>query len=133
MGVRSNGYPPGIGVLVMSRNDEWSPDEPLGTETFEQGDEALDDDARVNAGLIEEIEQDPSLDPSLQVDERELEEAGAELDDPEVLVSLEGGIDDPDGLGRPTRRVGGRGDAEPGWELDAPLTHDKGSDPSLTD
>jgi hypothetical protein len=114
----------------MSRNDAWSPDEPLGTEVFEQGDEALDDDARVDANLIDEIEQDPSLDPRLQADERELEEAGVELDDPEVLVSLEGGIDDPDGLGEPTRVAGARGGDEPGWELDAPLTRDKGSDPA---
>ncbi len=82
----------------MSQNDDWSPDEPLGTEAFEQGDEALDDNSRIDSNLTEMVELDPSLNPTLQVDERELEEAGAELDDPEELVTLDGGIDDPDGL-----------------------------------
>ncbi len=108
----------------MTRNDDWSPDEPLGTEAFEQGDEALDDDSRLDANLIEEIEQDPSIEPSLQVDDRELEEAGAEFDDPEALVTLEGGIDDPDGLGKPTSRTRSRRDEEAGWDLDAPLARD---------
>jgi hypothetical protein len=82
----------------MSQNDEWSPDEALGTETFEQGDEALDDDATSETDLLEDVEQDPSLDPTLLVDERELEEAGVELDDPEKMATLDGGIDDPDGV-----------------------------------
>ena len=55
--------------------------------------------------MIEDFEQDPSLDPTLQVDDRELEEAGVEFDDPEELVTLDGGIDDPDGLGEPTARI----------------------------
>jgi hypothetical protein len=117
----------------MTRNDDWSPDEALGTEVFEQGDEARDDDVRVDASLLEEIEQDPSLDPGLQVDERELEEAGAELDDPDLLVSLEGGGDDPDGGGEPTPGAAIRGEDDPGWELDTPLTRGEGSDPELTD
>ena len=108
----------------MTQNDDWSPDEPLGTEAFEQGDEALDDDSRIDSNLIEEVEQDPSLDPTLQVDDRELEEAGAEFDDPEALVTLEGGIDDPDGLGEPTSRTRSRLDGEGGWDLDAPLASD---------
>lgn len=83
----------------MTRNDDWSPDEPLGPEAFEQGDEAIDDASRLDSSVVEELEQDPSLDPTLQVDERELEEAGAEFDDPERMVTLDGGIDDPDGLG----------------------------------
>jgi hypothetical protein len=110
----------------MSPDDDWSPDEPLGTEAFEQGDEALDDDP----DLLEGVEQDPSLDPTLQVDERELEEAGAELDDPEKLVTLDGGIDDPDGLGQPT---GSRAVGEGGWNLDAPLTRGDESDEDDTD
>jgi len=105
----------------MSHNDDWSPDEPPGSEAFEQGDEAFDDESRMHPNLIEEVGLDPSLDPTLQVDERELEEAGAALDDPEQLVTLQGGMDDPDGLGEPPRRSqGGRG-GEDGWELDAPL------------
>ena len=39
----------------------------------------------------------PRWTPALVVDHRELEEVGAELDDPEVLAILDGGIDDPDG------------------------------------
>ena len=81
----------------MAPDDDWSPDEPLGTEVFEQGDEATDDASRINPNLVEEVEQDPSLNPTLQVDERELEEAGAEFDDTERMVTLEGGMDDPDG------------------------------------
>src|SRR5580704_13677451 len=104
----------------MARNDDWSPDEPLGTEVFEQGDEALDDDSRIDSNLIEEVEQDPSLDPTLQVDDRELEEAGVEFDDPEALVTLDGGIDDPDGLGGPSPNHRMQTADEEGWELDAP-------------
>ena len=69
-----------------------------GAEAFEQGDEALDDDATSETDLLEDVEQDPSLDPTLLVDERELEEAGVELDDPEKMATLDGGIDDPDGV-----------------------------------
>ncbi len=105
----------------MSRNDDWSPDEPLGTEAFEQGDEALDEGSRIDSNFIEELEKDPSLDPTLQVDERELEEAGAELDDPEDLVTVDGGMDDPDGLGEPTSRARARREDEGGWDLDAPV------------
>jgi hypothetical protein len=111
----------------MSQNDDWSPDEPLGTEAFEQGDEALDDDARIDPSFIEDVEQDPSLDPTLQVDDRELEEAGAEFDDPEEKAMLTGGIDDPDGLDDPTSTTRG-GESEGGWDLDAPLARDAGSD-----
>ncbi len=100
---------------------DWSPDEPLGTESFEQGDEALDEGSRIDPEFIEEVEADPSLDPTLQVDVRELEEAGAELDDPEDLVTLTGGIDDPDGLGEPTNRTLARRADQEGWDLDAPL------------
>ena len=86
-------------------DDDWSPDEPPGTESFEQGDEALDDASRIDSRFSEEVQVDPSLDPTLRVDEREPEQVGAELDDLEVLVSLEGGVDDPDGLGEPLSRT----------------------------
>jgi hypothetical protein len=105
----------------MTRNDNWSPDEPLGTEAFEQGDEAVDDASRIDSNLIEDLQQDPSLDPTLMVDERELEEAGAEFDDPERIVTLDGGIDDPDGLSEATSHTGRRLEGEGGWDLDAPL------------
>ncbi|HUZ43895.1 MAG TPA: hypothetical protein VMU63_05780 [Acidimicrobiales bacterium] len=103
----------------MSRTHDWSPDEALGTEAFEQGDEALDEASIADPSFIESVEQDPSLDPTLQVDERELEEAGAELDDPEDLVTLDGGMDDPDGLGEPTNRGRSREADQAGWDLDA--------------
>jgi len=101
----------------MSPNDEQSPDEPLGTEAFEQGDEALDEETRLDPNFIEEVEQDPSLDPTLRVDELELEEAGVTFDDPEDLATLDGGMDDPDGVdprGAPRRQLD-----EDGWDLDA--------------
>jgi len=93
----------------------------MDTEAFEQGDEALDEESRIDSNFIEEVEQDPSLDPTLQVDDRELEEAGVELDDPEDLVTLEGGIDDPDGSGKPSTRSRARNEDAEGWDLDAPL------------
>jgi hypothetical protein len=104
--------------MSMSENDEQSPDEPLGTETFEQGDEALDEESRIDPDFLEDLERDPSLDPTLLVDDLELEEAGATFDDPESMATLDGGIDDPDGVGRPQ---GGRTriDDEDGWDLDA--------------
>jgi len=112
----------------MSPTDEWSPDEPSGSEPFEQGDEAFDDKTALDANFLEAVELDPSLDPTLQVDERELEEADAVLDDPETLATLDGGIDDPDGVGAPT--VSSRTDEEEGWDLDAPMTAGK-ADPDL--
>jgi hypothetical protein len=106
----------------MSQKDSWSPDEPPDTEAFEQGDEALDDASRIDPNLVEDVQLDPSLNPTLQVDERELEEAGAEFDDPEGLVTLDGGIDDPDGLGESTSSARSRREDETGWDLDAPLS-----------
>lgn len=117
----------------MSQNNDWSPDEALGTETFEQGDEAIDEGSRIDSGFLEEIEVDPSLDPTLQVDERELEEVGAELDDPEDLVTLTGGMDDPDGLGEPTNRTRSRREDKGGWDLDAPVAGAGEPDEDSTD
>jgi len=117
----------------MSKNDDWSPDEPLGTEAFEQGDEALDEASRLDSDFIERVEGDPSLDGALQVDDRELEEAGTEFDDPEDLVTLEGGIDDPDGLGEPTDRARSRREDNEGWDLDAPVAADDDADAGSID
>jgi hypothetical protein len=78
-------------------SDQWTPDEAPGTEAFEQGDEATDEESRIDPAFLEDLERDPSLDPTLQVDEEELEEIGAVFDDPEKLAVLDGGIDDPDG------------------------------------
>ncbi len=103
----------------MSDTGEWSPDEPLETETFEQGDEALDERDQQDPDFLEDLEIDPSLDPTLQVDDRELEEADAEFDDPESMAVLDGGLDDPDGLGGPSTRSQARASDTEGWDLDA--------------
>jgi len=102
-------------------NDEWSPDEPSGTEAFEEGDEARDEESRIDSEFSEDVEQDPSLEPTLQLDERELEEAGAKLDDPEDMATLDGGIDDPDGIDDPSRRQAPR---DEGYGSDGPLEDD---------
>jgi hypothetical protein len=112
----------------MSQGDEFSPDEPLGSESFEQGDEAGDEATRLEPDFVEEVEQDPSLNPTLQVDERELEEAGAEFDDPERLAALDGGMDDPDGSGAPASPRTADA-ADEGWDLDAPVTRGDADDP----
>jgi hypothetical protein len=105
------------GDIEMSKDDEWSPDEPSGTEPFEQGDEANDDSEGLDPQFLEARELDPSLDPTLIADDKELEEAGAEFDDPESMAVLDGGMDDPDGIGGPGKRASG---ADDGWDLDAP-------------
>lgn len=104
----------------MSDSGDWSPDEPSGADPFEQGDEALDDKEQLDPAFLEAVEIDPSLDPTLQVDDRELEEAGAVLDDPEALTTLDGGLDDPDGIGGPTARERARAADTEGWDLEAP-------------
>ena len=50
----------------------------------------------------------------LIVDETELEEAGANLDDPDRVSVLAGAMDDPDGTGPPEHG----NDAEAGWDVD---------------
>lgn len=112
----------------MHQSDGWSPDEPLGAEAFEPGDEALDESTRTDPAMVEAVENDPSLDPALQLDERELEEVGAELDDPEAIAILEGGSDDPDGLGEPSSRRLARREDEEGWDLDAPSVRSDDAD-----
>ena len=80
-----------------------------GSEIFEQGDDAIDESSRLDPDFEEELELDPSLDPRLQLDERELEEIGSELDD-------------PDGLGGPAPAAREREEDAEGWDLDAPLS-----------
>jgi hypothetical protein len=82
-------------------DDEWSPDEALGTETFRQGDVAED--------------------------ERELEELRAQLDNPERVVTLQGGMDDPDGI---DPRLPRNPDDREESDLSAPLAAgEEGDDP----
>ncbi len=115
----------------MSQPDEWSPDQPGQTDAFEQGDEAIDEAERVDPEFAEDLQLDPSLDPTLQADDRELEESDAKLGDPEALATLEGGIDDPDGIGEPTERETARHGDDGGWDLDTPLTG--GSEPNSSE
>ncbi len=105
----------------MSQSSDWSPDEPSGTEAFEQGDEAFDNADQLDPDFLEDVELDPSLDPTLKTDDRELEEAGVELDDPESMATLSGGLDDPDGLGDPSPQSRARRSDLDGWDLDPPV------------
>jgi len=90
-------------------------------EAYEQGDDAADEASRLDPGFEEEVELDPSLDPHLQLDDKELEEAGAEFDDPEQLAVLDGFIDDPDGLGEASPLTRAKVTDTEGWDLDAPI------------
>lgn len=96
--------------------DSWSPDEPLGTEGYESWDEALDDEDGLDPGARGNPEGERALDRQLLVDRREVEELGAQLDDPERFATLEGGIDDPDGAD-----IGANPESadDEGWDLDA--------------
>ena len=99
----------------MGDADTWSPDEPQGTEVFEQADEATSEEERLDPELAEASQLDPELEPSTVVDELELEEIGVELDDPEMIATLSGGMDDPDGVGgpRPGRSAAEGSEGEP--------------------
>jgi hypothetical protein len=98
----------------MSDTDDWSPDESLGTETFESWDEALDEQDEVQPDAFDDPEGDRELDSQLTLDDTETEELGGQLDNPEQLAVLDGGIDDPDGVGQPSAPVD-----DAGWDLDA--------------
>lgn len=98
---------------------DWSPDDAPENEAFAPVDEAFDDADRLDREHLEQVALDPALNPSVVVDERELEELGAEFDDPEQLVTLAGGADDPDGLGGPSEHTRARLADHEGWDLDA--------------
>lgn len=102
----------------MSDRGDWSPDEPLGTETFEAWDEALDSEDDADPDSPERSEGERSLDRQLFVDEAEVDEAGLRLDDPEREAVLTGGGDDPDGADPALSPVVPR-PGEEGWDLDA--------------
>jgi len=90
-------------------SSEWSPDE------------ALDGIDELEPDLLDRPEGERALDLQLVVDERELEELGAALDDPEQFAVLDGVMDDPDGLGAPTASKRARQTDDHGWDLDANL------------
>jgi hypothetical protein len=111
-----SGYP----QATMPEISEEPPDE---NEAFANLDESSDDQDALGAESGGGPEGTRDLDTDLIVDRTELKEAGAELDDPESMSILDGGIDDPDGTGAPTgeRAV----DDEAGWDVD-PVTADAG-------
>ena len=100
----------------MSGTEDWTPDESLGTETYDTWDEELDEQDVVTPDATGDPEGERSLDRQLLVDSAEAEEAGVQLDDPQRLAVLDGGIDVRDGVGIPER--GEQADDE-GWDLDA--------------
>ncbi len=102
----------------MGHDGDWSPDEPLGTEVFDAWDESLDAEDAADPEALERSEGERSIDRQLFVDELELDEAGVRLDDPERIVVLAGGADDPDGLDTPPWPANSR-PGEEGWDLDA--------------
>ena len=104
---------------------EWSPDEPLETEAFDAWDEALDSEDELEPDVLDRPEGERALDLQLVVDERELEELGAEFDDPEQFAVLDGFMDDPDGVGAPTLSTRARETDDQGWDLDAEESGDQ--------
>ncbi len=100
----------------MSGTGDWTPDESLDTETYDAWDEELDEQDVVTPDAAGDPEGERSLDRQLLVDDAEVEEAGVQLDDPEQLAVLDGGIDDPDGVGIAER---GERTEDDGWDLDA--------------
>jgi hypothetical protein len=95
---------------------EEPPDE---NEQYESLDESLGDDDLPGPGGPRETDGGRNVDVELIVDQTELREAGADLDDPESLAVLDGGMDDPDGV---ERRAPGD-DYEAGWDVD-PVPND---------
>jgi len=103
----------------MPESDDWSPDQQLDSETFEQADEALDEEDALSPQDAEGPDALAPRNRQLPIDDLELEEAGANLDDPEQLAVLDGGIDDPDGVGGDEVRSRPRSLDDEGWDLDA--------------
>lgn len=96
----------------MSTGSDIPEEPPDENEAFANLDESLDDEDAYGSAFIPGPEGERDLDTDLTVDQVELEEAGADLDDPERLSVLEGGMDDPDGTGPAGE------DPESGWDID---------------
>jgi hypothetical protein len=95
-------------------NGDSTPDQaPDDNEAFENLDEALDDEDAYGSAFRPGPEGERDIDDDLIVDQEELEEAGANFDDPERLALIDGGMDDPDGAG-PAPKA----DPERGWDID---------------
>jgi hypothetical protein len=104
----------------VSNGSDTTPDEPPDdNETFASLDEALDDEDAYGSAFRTGPEGERDLDEDFTVDQEELEEAGANFDDPERLSLIDGGMDDPDGVGPAPVRDAERGwDVDPCWERD---------------
>jgi hypothetical protein len=114
-------------------SDQTIPDEPPEeTEVFEQYDETLqavqDDGADPAATGVTGAEGDLSRFTEMPVDSLENEEVGLALDDPQRIATLDGGMDDPDGIDvddldpADDEPAGARPGVDPdtvGWDLDA--------------
>jgi hypothetical protein len=111
--------PGGYPYRTMPEISEEPPDE---NEAFANLDEVADDRDALGAESGGGPEGTRDLDTDLIVDHAELQEAGAELDDPESMAMLDGGMDDPDGTGAPAAQ---RADDEAGWDVD-PVAADTG-------
>lgn len=93
----------------MSYIPEEPPDE---NEAYASFDEALDGEDV--AGPTPGPEGQRDLDSEIVADQTALEQVGANLDDPDRIALLDGGMDDPDGSGPPPT-------SEPNTAFDAPL------------
>jgi hypothetical protein len=105
-------------------SDQTIPDEPPEeTEVYEQYDEVAEgsstgEEEDPGATGVSAAEKDPTRFTEMPVDAAENEEIGAQLDDPEQMAMLDGGIDDPDGIDPDQVRRPADPD-EDGWDLDA--------------
>jgi hypothetical protein len=99
----------------MSDIFEEPPDE---NEQYESLDEALDEEDLPGHSGASEGARD--LDVDVTVDRAALEEVGAQLDDADQLSLLDGGMDDPDGVG-PRAATD---DDDAGWDVD-PVVADR--------
>ena len=89
---------------------------PEDSQQYEDVDEALDEQEATGEGWGQRDIED------MTADRTALEEAGADLEDEGRISMLDGGMDDPDGSGRPEDGD----DVEAGWDVD-PVTADRGA------
>jgi hypothetical protein len=102
-------------------------DESSDPEVVAQGHYGTNDEIRVDPDSIEDV----GLDFVVHADARELEEVGAEFDDPQAMVTFSG-QDDPDGFGGPPTSARSRLDDLEGWDLDEPILRYGETDPDET-
>jgi hypothetical protein len=105
----------------MSYIPEEPPDE---NEAYESFDEALDGEDVSGPTAGPEGQRD--LDSEIVADQTALEQIGANLDDPDRIALLDGGMDDPDGSGPPPA-------SEPNTAFDAARTDPEFDDDDAVD